>query len=386
MNNKYKAIILVIMVMLLPLSTQLFAGNRDRSGQAGAQELLIDPWARSAGWGTAGIAEIRGLESIYSNVAGISFVNRLEVAFTRTQYMAGSRTGIGVNAAAITIKLNKKDKKTGDVKDYGVLGLSMFLMNFGKIDITAVDQPEGNLGTFSPNLLYIGVHYAKSFNRYIHGGVTGKIINESCGNMSATGFAFDVGIQYLSGPYENFKIGVTLKNIGLPMHYRGDGLAIRAIATGADHEISLEQRSADCEMPALIALGISYDFLFFGKEYASMTRKELKVEGLSRADAKHRLTLAGSFIANSYSHDQFSLGIEYGLGQIFMVRAGYLIEQGMWNSETSATFYTGPSAGVTVAIPMAKKGNGNQKLFLDYGYRFTNKWGGNHYIGLKLAL
>jgi hypothetical protein len=76
MKKIYKNTIIITLISILFLpSFQLLAGNRDRSGQAGAQHLLIDPFARSSGWGTAGVAEIRGMEAIFSNIAGVAFVN-----------------------------------------------------------------------------------------------------------------------------------------------------------------------------------------------------------------------------------------------------------------------------------------------------------------------
>ena len=189
----------------------------------------------------------------------------------------------------------------------------------------------------------------------------------------------------MAGAYENFKIGVTLKNIGLPMRYSGDGLSMSAFPTNANHELTLETRSALIEMPSLLTLGISYDFLFFGKDYDNYTKKELKETGLTRDDAEHRITLAASFTANSYSRDNFSFGIEYGLMDFFMVRGGFIAESGMFTPEKMTTFYSGPSAGATFAIPLSKK-NGNQKLYLDYAYRFLNVSKGNHYVSLKLAL
>lgn len=375
-------------ILTISASSSLFAGNRDRSGQAGAQHLLIDPWAKTNGWGNAGVAEIRGLESIYSNVAGMAFVNKTEFGFTHTRYLCGSGAGISINSFGIAQALYKKDKESGKkLKDYGVLGLSLFMMNFGDIPITTENQPEGNQGTFSPNLMYITLSYAKSFNQYIHGGLTVKLVNETgAADCSAMGFALDAGVQYVAGPYKNFKIGITLKNIGFPMSYGGDGLSIRGVVNTTDHELTLEQRSAESEMPALLTLGLSYDFLFWGGEYKDMDKQDRKDEGLTREDADHRLTLAGSFTANSYSRDIFSFGLEYGFMRYFMVRVGYAIEGGMWKESTCTTWYTGPSAGVSVGIPLVKKGKGNQRLLLDYGYRFTNKWKGNHCIGIKVEL
>lgn len=386
MNRLYKTLIICTLIGLLTVSGNLFAGNKDRSGQAGAQHLLIDPWASSAGWGTAGVAEIRGMESIYSNIAGMAFVNKTQFGFSRTQYLVGSGADISINAFAICQSLNRRNKNTGEVKNFGVIGVSVYSMGFGDIDITTTEQPEGNLGTFSPKLNYIGVHYAKTFNDYIHAGVSVKIINESISDLSATGIAIDAGVQYLTGPYENFKIGVTMKNIGLPISYKGDGISLRGVVTATDHELTLETRSAEYELPALLTLGISYDFLIWGDEYKDLSKEHRKDEGLTRNDADHRITVAASFTANSYSNDLYAIGVEYGFLQYIALRAGYTMEAGMWNPSTCKTWYAGPSAGISVGIPLVKKDKGDSKLFLDYGYRFTNVYKGNHYLSLKVVL
>ena len=370
-----------------------FAGNRDRSGQAGASHLLIDPWARTSGMAGAGVAEVRGLESVFSNVAGLTSVRKTELAFNRTQYLVGSGCGININSIGIAQHLGKQ-------KDFGVIALSFFSQNFGDVMITTTDQPEGGLGHFSPTLTYIGLHYAKSFNNFIKGGVSIKIINERISDSKATGFAIDAGVQYVTGKFENFKIGVTLKNIGLPMRYSGDGLSVRARITSQDYEQTLEMRSAEFEMPSLLSIGISYDLLFFGAEYADYSKEDLAAEGLTRDDAEHRLTFAGAFTANSYTRDVFSIGLEYGFRNIFMIRAGYGFEnigKGAVSSENetaaillnSDSFFSGPAVGASILIPFTKERKNHTigpRMYLDYAYRFTNHWRGNHYIGIKIAL
>lgn len=394
MKNLYKSLIICAIIALVSASTSMvFAGNRDRSGQAGASHLLIDPWARTSGLAGAGVAEVRGLESVFSNVAGLTSVRKTELAFNRTQYLVGSGAGISINSMAIAQHLGRK-------KDFGTIAVSFFSQGFGNIQITTTDQPEGGMGTFSPTLTYIGLHYAKSFNNFIKGGVSIKVINERISDSRATGFAIDAGVQYVTGKYENFKIGVTLKNIGLPMSYKGDGLSVRANIPNLDYEQTLEMRSAEFEMPSLLAIGVSYDLLFFGGEYADMTKDELAEEGLTRDDAEHRITFAGTFTANSYTRDVFSLGIEYGFRNLFMVRAGYGLEnigRGAKSTpnETAAillnsdSFFAGPAVGATAVIPLTKervKHTIGPRIYIDYGYRFTNKWRGNHYIGVKVTL
>ncbi len=394
MKNTYKSLIICVLVALISVSTSnsVLAGNRDRSGQAGASHLLIDPWARTNGMANAGIAEVRGLESVYSNVAGLSFVKRTDFAFNRTQYLVGSNCGININAAGFAQHLGKN-------KDFGTLGISFSTMGFGQVQVTTVAQPEGGLGNFKPSLTTIGIHYAKSFNHFIKGGISLKIINESIADLHATGFAIDAGVQYVAGKFENFKIGVTLKNIGLPMSYKGDGMSFRGRINNTGVEQTLNVRSAEFEMPSLLAIGVSYDFLWFGGEYANMSKEDRAAEGLTRDEAQHRLTLAASFTANSYSRDIFAVGMEYGFMRYFMIRAGYSLENVTSKKETnengeqelaavlfnSDSFFLGPSVGATVAIPLSKTNIG-QNIYIDYAYRFTNKWRGNHLIGIKVSL
>ena len=204
----------------------------------------------------------------------------------------------------------------------------------------------------------------------------------------------------MTGKYENFKIGVTLKNIGLPMSYKGDGLSVRGTIFSQDYLQTLEMRSAEFEMPSLLAIGLSYDLLFFGGEYAEMTKEERAEEGLTRDDAEHRITFAGSFTANSYTRDVFSLGLEYGFRNIFMIRAAYGLEnikKGATSTENetaailfnSDSFFSGPAVGATAVIPFTKERKNHKigpRMYIDYAYRFTNKWRGNHYIGIKIAL
>ncbi len=56
-----KIIKTALLAILVPAGIAL-AGNPDRAGQAGATELLINPWARSTGWNGAnsGMAQRTG--------------------------------------------------------------------------------------------------------------------------------------------------------------------------------------------------------------------------------------------------------------------------------------------------------------------------------------
>ena len=85
------------------LCTPVFAGNNDRAGQAGATELMINPFARSAGWGGVNIASTRGVESTFLNIAGTAFVKKSEIAFTQTKYLKG--TDINISSLGFSQKV-----------------------------------------------------------------------------------------------------------------------------------------------------------------------------------------------------------------------------------------------------------------------------------------
>ena len=85
------------------------------------------------------------------------------------------------------------------------------------------------------------------------------MISESS-NLSANGFAFDTGIHYETGSRNQAKFGITLKNIGPGMAFNGDGDDVTLGSNGYDQ--TYEIRSAEFDLPSLLNIGGSYDFLF----------------------------------------------------------------------------------------------------------------------------
>jgi hypothetical protein len=345
------------------LAMPTFAGNSDRAGQAGATELLINPWARSSGFASANTAAVRGLEAQYLNVAGMAFTTKTEVLFSNTQWLVGS--GVMINSFGISQKIGEA----------GVLGLSVMNMSFGEIDITTSELPEGGVGTFSPNYLNIGLSYAKNFSNSINGGITVRIINQNISNLHATGVAFDAGISYTTRlgskdkekNKDNLQFGISLKNVGPPMKYSGDGLSIRGTVPGSDNSLTLEYRSAKYEMPSSLNIGVTYHW------------RDNKL--------MNRVTGAVNFTSNSFSKDQFNLGLEYSFKELFMLRGGYIAQFGKGGENIAASALTGPTAGATVEVGLGKKGAEKKtKLGIDYSYRHTNPFSGVHAIGVRLAL
>lgn len=209
----------------------------------------------------------------------------------------------------------------------------------------------------------IGLSYAKIFSNSIYGGINVKVISESINNMRGTGLAIDWGIQYVTGEQENIKFGISLKNVGTPIKYNGDGLSFRGFVPGAPNAMTIEQRSQAFELPSLLNIGGAYDFNF---------------------TEKYRLTVAGNFTSNSFTKDVISGGVEFSFKDMFIVRGGYAYEDGINSTDERTTFLTGPTGGVTIKVPLNKEVGSH--FDLDYSYRATNPFNGIHSVGARINL
>jgi len=354
MKNRYIGKFATAVLIGTILSGSLaFAGNPDRVGQAGATELLINPWSRTSGWAHANAGGVRGLEATFLNVAGIAHTKKTEVGFANTSFLRGS--GISINSFGLTQK----------VGEAGVLGLSIMSMDFGEIDVTTTSLPEGGVGTFKPQFINIGISYAKVFSNSIYGGFTVRIIDQSISNVGARGVAVDAGIQYVTGTNDdrdNVRFGISLKNVGTPMKFGGDGLSTRLTAPTGIYQLTVEQRTEGFEIPSLLNIGASYDF---------------------RPAENHRITAAATYTSNSFSYDQTSVGLEYAFHEMFMLRGGFMYEKNIFDDVNRLTAYTGPCGGLSVEVPLGKSG---KKFGIDYSIRFSNPFDNTHTFGAKLTL
>ncbi|MCH2197483.1 MAG: PorV/PorQ family protein [Flavobacteriales bacterium] len=348
--SKYIISLSTLAAVLLLLPGSMSAGNPDRAGSAGASQLLINPWARSTGMANASMASIRGVEATFLNVAGLAFVERTELIFANQQYLVG--TDITMNSLGFGQKVGENS----------VIALTVMSMSFGEIDVTTEDLPEGGIGTFRPNMSNIGISYAKAFSNSIYGGITARIVSESISNARAQGIAFDAGIRYITGDNDQLRFGIALRNVGPPMRFSGDGLTATATIPSTGNQITVSQRSEKYELPSMVNIGVSYDFLF------SETMK---------------LTTDGQFTSNSFTRDQFGFGAAFSWNERVIIRGGYLWESELTNEEERQTAVAGPGGGLTLQIPAGPNGT---VIGVDYSYRTTNPFNGTHAIGLHVTL
>lgn len=341
-----------ILTIVSLVSGSLFAGNPQRVGSAGASELLNNSWARNSGWGNVNTAGVRGVESVFLNIAGIANVENLELAFSNTQWLSGS--DITINSIGLV--------KT--VGGSGALAISLSNFSYGDLIVRTEAQPDGGISTISPYAAIITGGYAQKFTESIFGGVNLKFYNQGLPNLSVSALLVDAGVQYHTGKDNRLKFGITLRNIGPSAAFGGDGLSIQATVPGGGYSQTFSSRSAKFEFPSNLVIGGSYDF-YLGSD--------------------QMLTAAINFQSNSLQKDEYGLGLEYSFRQTFMARVGYTIFDNRIDRQQT-NVHTGLAAGVSFMLPMSKDAGGNNLAF-DYSFRATRTpFLGTHTLGIRLSL
>jgi hypothetical protein len=338
---------LLCMSLVLVFGTS-FAQNQ-RTGTAAATELLIPVGARDLALAGSSIANSVGTEALYWNPAGIGRTSHgAEAMFSTMSYIAD----IHVNYGAVVAKFG----------EFGVMGFSIKSLDFGEIPLTTQADPEGLGGkTFSPTYVTLGLSYGRALTDAISAGVTAKMISERIDAVSASDFAFDIGLQYdgLAG-VSGLQMGITVKNIGPQMQFDGGGLYRSAITTeGNRPEERYKLAAASFELPSLIEIGVAY-------------------KGTVQDNMSYSVN--GVFMNNNLYEDEYRIGGEYGIKmdpvQLF-ARAGYgFVPQVKDQNDRifGATF----GFGIVYNV-------GGADLGIDFAYRQVQLFDNNVVVALKIG-
>jgi hypothetical protein len=332
--------LVALILLACLLATPALAGNPDRTGTAGGGELRIPVSARGVALGNGVVADIAGVEALYFNPAGATRLNGTELYFSHMNYIADMKKNYF--AAAI---------KTG----YGSFGISADIFSVGDMAETTEDSPEGTGRTFSPTFSIVGLTYSRFLTDAVSVGLTGKMINESILNVSTTGVAFDVGLQYRPG-FKNLRLGLLLRDFGPQMRFSGDGFETFHSVTNdpSANPHSLRSESASFELPSTFQAGVAY---------------------APWDDGTNRIDGFGSFINNNFGRDEYSMGAEYSFKSMLSLR-------GSWVVTGTDTYNFGPAFGAGVKIPI----NATTSASVDYCLRTVkNYFDDNQLVSLKFT-
>ncbi|MCU7497427.1 MAG: PorV/PorQ family protein [Ignavibacteria bacterium] len=344
--KKYIKYLSLMLLLLITTADSVLAGGGRRNGTGGASELLIPVGVRGIGLSGANTSTTTGIEALYWNPAGISRSDKTaEATFSYMRYIAD----MGVTYGAVS----------ANISGFGALALSVKSLSFGDIPVTTTLNPDGTGQTFNPQFLTIGLSYARSLSDRISVGITGNMILENIAEVSATGFAFNVGIQYENlGDLAGLSLGVAIKNLGPQMTFDGPGLYTQATSSEYSRAAQYYKvEAASFELPSTLEFGLAY-------------RPVL--------DAQNSILLATTFQNNNFSGDVYRFGAEYTFNNLISLRGGY--------AYTPESQETGNIWGFTAGAGINYDIGGGTDVRVDYAFRqVRNSFDANHVFSVGLA-
>jgi len=348
MKSHKKHVIAFGLLIGLVLASSAIAGDNNRTGTAGAQELLIPVGARDLALGGSSVASTNGVDAIYWNPAGLATTTGVEAMFSHLNYIAD----IGVSYGAIGINAG----------GFGNLGLSMKAINFGDIPVTTVDLPDGTGQTYSPTFLTTGLTYARMLNDRISLGATVNLVNESIMNTSASTVSFNIGVRYDGIGIEGLNLAIVLNNVGSNITYSGAGLYQTAtVSNDLRGAQTYSMVAASSELPSQMEIALAYNY---------------------KLNEQNQVSLFGDFENNNYSPDVWKVGAELTFENLFFVRGGYTFAPNVPKDLTGQSIYPYDytlGAGIKYNV-------GGAVLTVDYAYRHLQLLTSNNVISVKIGI
>jgi hypothetical protein len=325
-----------------------FAGNINRTGTAGAQELLIPVGARGIALGGSNVAFVSGVDAIYWNPAGLARTDfSTEAQFSHMSYIGD----IGIEYGAVGVT----------AEGIGTFGISLKSIDFGNIPVTTEDNPDGTGQTYSPTYVTTGITYSRLLSDRISVGANFNMVNEAIMSTSATGFSLDAGVQYSGLGIPELKLGIAVKNVGPNMRYSGPNLLRQGSTVGDIRGTQwYEVQAASFELPSQMQIALAYD-------------KQL--------NATNNFIVYTNYENNNYQDDIWKFGAEYSFNNLLFIRGGYNLSPNAPNDPLGTTVqlfdYTF-GAGINYDV-------GGVVMAIDYAYRHTIFMVANNVFTVKLG-
>lgn len=335
----------IICGLFLAAGVPAVAGSGNRTGTGGASQLLIPVGARDLAMGGSTVSTTSGVEALFWNPAGVAKMDRsATVLFSHMEYIAD----IGVEYGAVA----------GTLGDLGSFALSVKSLSIGSIDVTTTASPDGTGETYSPQYFTAGLTYSRKLSDRIAVGITTNIISERITDVSASGVAFNVGVIYDDlADFRGLSLGIAVKNIGPQMRYDGPSLYQVGAVDGQNRPPQyLKIDTAPFELPSSIEIGMGYR---------------------STVSENANILFAGTFQSNNFSEDEYRLGIEAEINNMFYLRGGYSLAP---DTPDEVDYLYGFTVGGGISYDM-----GDADLSFDYAYRDTEFFSGNHIIAVRIG-
>jgi opacity protein-like surface antigen len=310
-----------------------------KTGTTSAQVLKLNVGPRAIGMGGAFTSIANDITAMYWNPGGTANIVSNEVYFNHTTLYAD----IKYDYAAFASNLS----------DFGTVGAFVSVLSMDEMKVRTIENPEGTGEFFDAGALVIGLNYSRFLTENFSIGFNVKYINESIYNMSANGFAVDIGTLYKIPVLNELRIASSISNFGTKMQLAGRDIT-RTITSGAGESnlINTNIELDKFDLPLLFRFGLSADVV---------------------RESTSRLTASIDAVHPNDHSEYISSGIEYSWNEIVHLRAGY-----------NSLFEKDSEKGLTLGFGLYYRIIDLIKVKLDYAYQDFGRLKDVHYFAVGI--
>jgi hypothetical protein len=340
-NSKTPVVSLLVAVAIFTMCVST-AQAQSKVGTTAGQFLGISVGPRAIAMGGAYVASNNDVTSLYWNPGAFQQAGRTQVMFSNTDWLVGSKfRWLGFMLP---------------IGDENAIGLSLTQLDYGEEEVTTVAQPTGTGERWSAQDLAIAASYCRRLtDRFTIGGSI-KYVEQRIWNESATTFAFDLGLLFITG-FNDMRLGVSMSNFGGEMTLDGRDLLQRVDIdpsyAGSNKALVGSLKTDPWAIPLLFRVGVAMDVY---------------------KDDMFKLTLAADALRPNDNDESVNVGGEFGWNDMVFVRGGYKSLFGK-DTEEGASF----GAGVKYAAP------GIGALELNYAFTSFGLFGNINTIALGVS-
>lgn len=284
--------LIIVLLMTGSMAYGQLSRTTTKVGTTVAQFLKIGAGSRSLAMGGSAAAVEGDVYSIYWNPGALARLqSNGEATFNHAQWLAD----IDYDFVASGLSID----------GFGTIGLSVTSLRVPDDIVRTEDNPNGDGRHWNYNAFALGFSFARSLTDRFSIGFTGKYIREGIWDMSAQGFAVDVGTIYTT-TLNNMKIGASISNFGTTMRLDGTDHTFNNFPTGAQGEgpgnIASIYKTDSYDLPLTFRIGLAMD--------------ALRTEHL-------RATVAIDATHPNDNTEYMNSGLEVAFDEMFFGRVGY---------------------------------------------------------------
>ena len=274
--------------------TAIFYNNspgQSKVGTTASPFLGISVGARATAMGGAFVAMGDDATSLYYNPGAIAQAKKSQFLVSHINWLVNT----DLNWIGAIINLDGTN----------VFGVSLTHLDYGEEEVTTVSLPEGTGELWGASDLAASLTFARNLTDRFSIGGTAKYIQQKLWNESASTFALDVGLLFVTG-FNDMRLGMSISNFGADMRMDGKELLHRVDldpeTTGHNETIVARLKTEAWPLPLFFRVGLAMDIL--NNKY-------------------NRFTLAADALRPSDNVESINVGGEYAFHNIFFLRGGY---------------------------------------------------------------